>query len=138
MECAKGPSSRCDSPAGVMELFQSSTFCLLPQGDTYTRRSTFDAILAGCIPVFFHRGTAFLQYTWHLPKDHAEYSVYIAEEDVRRGNASVEERLRRIRPDAIERMRGAVVRLIPMMQRRRSTDNIRLIYKLHGQVVQIN
>jgi hypothetical protein len=96
-----------------MELFQSSTFCLLPQGDTYTRRSTFDAILAGCIPVFFHPGTAFVQYAWHLPKDHAEYSVYIAEEDVRRGNASVEERLRRIRPDAVERMRGAVVRLIP-------------------------
>jgi hypothetical protein len=113
MECSKGPSSRCDSPAAVMELFQSSTFCLLPQGDTYTRRSTFDAILAGCIPVFFHPGTAFVQYAWHLPKDHAEYSVYIAEEDVRRGNASVEERLRRIRPDAVERMRGAVVRLIP-------------------------
>jgi hypothetical protein len=79
-----------------------------------------------------------VQYTWHLPKDHAEYSVYIVEEDVRRGNASVEERLRRIRPDAVERMRGAVVRLIPMMQRQRSADNIRLIYKLHGQVVQIN
>jgi hypothetical protein len=50
----------------------------------------------------------------HVPKDHAEYSVYITEEDIRR-NVSVEERLRRIRPDAVERMRGAVVRLIPSM-----------------------
>uniref|UniRef100_A0ACD5TMY6 Uncharacterized protein n=1 Tax=Avena sativa TaxID=4498 RepID=A0ACD5TMY6_AVESA len=114
MECRKGPSNRCDSPAAVMKLFQSSTFCLQPQGDTYTRRSVFDAVLAGCIPVFFHPGTAFVQYTWHLPKNHAEYSVYITEEDVR-GNVSVEERLRRIRPDAVERMRSAVVGLIPAM-----------------------
>uniref|UniRef100_A0ACD5UEE8 Uncharacterized protein n=1 Tax=Avena sativa TaxID=4498 RepID=A0ACD5UEE8_AVESA len=114
MECSKAPSNRCDSPAGVMKLFQSSTFCLQPQGDTYTRRSVFDAVLAGCIPVFFHPGTAFVQYTWHLPKNHAEYSVYITEEDVR-ANVSVEERLRRIPPDAVERMRGAVVGLIPAM-----------------------
>ncbi|XP_051230304.1 xyloglucan galactosyltransferase KATAMARI1 homolog [Lolium perenne] len=114
MECRKGPSNRCNSPAGVMKLFQSSTFCLQPQGDTYTRRSVFEALLAGCIPVFFHPGTAFVQYTWHLPKNQAEYSVYISEEDVRR-NVSVEERLRRIRPEDVERMRGAVVGLIPAM-----------------------
>ncbi|VAH16069.1 unnamed protein product [Triticum turgidum subsp. durum] len=61
---------------------------------------------------FFHPGTAYVQYTWHLPKNHTDYSVYISEEDVR-GNVSVEERLRRIPTDAVERMRGAVVGLIP-------------------------
>ncbi|CAM0956929.1 unnamed protein product [Alopecurus aequalis] len=114
MECRKGPSNKCDSQAGVMKLFQSSTFCLQPQGDTCTDRLVFDAMLAGCIPVFFHPGTAFVQYTWHLPKNHTEYSVYISEVDIR-GNVSVEERLRRIRPDAVQRMRGAVVGLIPAM-----------------------
>ncbi|KAF6994480.1 hypothetical protein CFC21_011174 [Triticum aestivum] len=112
MECTKGPSNQCDSPASVMKLFQSSTFCLQPRGDRYTRRLAFDAVLAGCIPVFFHPGTAYVQYTWHLPKNHTDYSVYISEEDVRR-NVSVEERLRRIPPEAVERMRGAVVGLIP-------------------------
>uniref|UniRef100_A0A0E0M8D1 Exostosin GT47 domain-containing protein n=1 Tax=Oryza punctata TaxID=4537 RepID=A0A0E0M8D1_ORYPU len=112
MECADGPSNKCGSPARYMRLFQSSIFCLQPQGDSYTRKSAFDAMLAGCIPVFFHPGTAYVQYTWHLPKNHADYSVYISEDDVR-GNASIEERLRRITPAAVERMRETVISLVP-------------------------
>ncbi|KAB8112885.1 hypothetical protein EE612_051671 [Oryza sativa] len=112
MECADGPSNKCGSPASYMRLFQSSTFCLQPQGDSYTRKSAFDAMLAGCIPVFFHPGTAYVQYTWHLPRNHADYSVYISEDDVRR-NASIEERLRQIAPAAVERMRETVISLIP-------------------------
>ncbi|CAL4942192.1 unnamed protein product [Urochloa decumbens] len=114
MECsATGPENKCDSPASVMRLFQSSTFCLLPRGGTDTRRPAFDAVLAGCIPVFFHPGSAYVQYSWHLPKAHAEYSVYIPEEDVRSKNASVEERLRKISPETVGTMRDAVVGLIP-------------------------
>jgi xyloglucan galactosyltransferase MUR3 len=43
-------------------------------------------------------------YPWHLPKNHADYSVYIPEDEVWR-NVSVAETLRRMRED--------VVRLIP-------------------------
>uniref|UniRef100_J3N365 Exostosin GT47 domain-containing protein n=1 Tax=Oryza brachyantha TaxID=4533 RepID=J3N365_ORYBR len=81
MECADGPKNKCGSAASYMKIFQSSTFCLQPQGDSYTRKSAFDSMLAGCIPVFFHPGTAYVQYTWHLPKNHADYSVYISEHD---------------------------------------------------------
>ncbi|ONM06064.1 xyloglucan galactosyltransferase KATAMARI1 homolog [Zea mays] len=114
MECSTtGPDNRCESTASVMKLFQSSTFCLLPRGGTDTRRSAFDAMLAGCIPVFFHPGSAYVQYTWHLPKAHADYSVYIPEDDVRKKNESVEERLRKIPPETVREMRDAVVDLIP-------------------------
>ncbi|TVU30459.1 hypothetical protein EJB05_22084, partial [Eragrostis curvula] len=115
MKCGnKGPGgNKCDSPASVMALFQSSTFCLVPRSSgASTSWLAFDAVLAGCIPVFFHPGTAYVQYTWHLPKNHAEYSVYIPEADVRK-NASVEETLRRIPPETIKTMREAVVGLIP-------------------------
>ncbi|XP_040384437.1 xyloglucan galactosyltransferase KATAMARI1 homolog [Oryza brachyantha] len=112
MECADGPKNKCGSAASYMKIFQSSTFCLQPQGDSYTRKSAFDSMLAGCIPVFFHPGTAYVQYTWHLPKNHADYSVYISEHDVR-NNASIEERLRRIPPATVERMRETVISLIP-------------------------
>ena len=37
----------------TVECFARSVFCLQPSGDTPTRQSWFDAILAGCIPVFF-------------------------------------------------------------------------------------
>lgn len=118
MECGnrQGPgNSKCDdSRASVMYHFQGSTFCLVPRdSSTSTSRAAFDAILAGCIPVFFHPGTAYVQYTWHLPKNHADYSVYISEDDVRRNNASVQETLRRIPPETVRAMREAVVGLIP-------------------------
>ncbi|KAK8489651.1 hypothetical protein V6N11_007360 [Hibiscus sabdariffa] len=54
--------NNCNNPANLMNLFQSSIFCLQPPGDSLTRRSTFDSILSGCIPVFFHPGSAYTQY----------------------------------------------------------------------------
>uniref|UniRef100_A0ACD5TUI8 Uncharacterized protein n=1 Tax=Avena sativa TaxID=4498 RepID=A0ACD5TUI8_AVESA len=110
--CALG-TSQCHSPYKIMRLFQTATFCLQPPGDSYTRRSVFDSMVAGCIPVFFHRMSAYLQYKWYLPEDHAKYSVFITEEDVRTGNLSIEAALREIPPERVERIREEVIRLIP-------------------------
>ncbi|XP_022972133.1 probable xyloglucan galactosyltransferase GT14 [Cucurbita maxima] len=76
LACIPG-EKKCGDPVAVMGTFMSSVFCLQPPGDSFTRRSTFDAIIAGCIPVFFHSGTAYAQYIWHFPKDHKKYSVFI-------------------------------------------------------------
>ncbi|KAI4995028.1 xyloglucan galactosyltransferase KATAMARI1 homolog [Hordeum vulgare subsp. vulgare] len=112
LECDLG-ESKCHSPSAIMKMFQSSLFCLQPQGDSYTRRSAFDSMLAGCIPVFFHPGSAYVQYTWHLPKNYTRYSVFIPEGGVRSGNVSVEEILRSIHPDVVKQMREEVINLIP-------------------------
>ncbi|KAJ1295303.1 hypothetical protein BS78_01G213600 [Paspalum vaginatum] len=129
MECSTtGPDNKCESPAAVMKLFQSSTFCLLPRGSTDTLRAAFDALLAGCIPVFFHPASAYVQYTWHLPKNHVDYSVYIPEEDVRK-NASVEETLRKISPEMVTTMRDNVVGLIPSVTYGDATSRIETTVK---------
>uniref|UniRef100_A0ACD5WS98 Uncharacterized protein n=1 Tax=Avena sativa TaxID=4498 RepID=A0ACD5WS98_AVESA len=112
LECDLG-ESKCHSPSAIMKMFQSSLFCLQPQGDSYTRRSAFDSMLAGCIPVFFHPGSAYVQYTWHLPKNYTRYSVFIPEGGIRKGNVSVEEILRSIHPDVVKQMREEVINLIP-------------------------
>ncbi|KAL5210338.1 hypothetical protein ABZP36_005961 [Zizania latifolia] len=112
LECDLG-ESKCHSPSAIMKMFQSSLFCLQPQGDSYTRRSAFDSMLAGCIPVFFHPGSAYVQYTWHLPKNYTRYSVFIPEDDVRKGNVSIEERLKSIHPDMVKKIREDVISLIP-------------------------
>lgn len=112
LECDLG-ESKCHSPSTIMKMFQSSMFCLQPQGDSYTRRSAFDSMLAGCVPVFFHPGSAYVQYTWHLPKNYTTYSVFIPEDDIRSGNASIEERLKSIHPDVVKQMREEVINLIP-------------------------
>lgn len=114
LECDFG-ESKCHSPSSIMQMFQSSLFCLQPQGDSYTRRSAFDSMLAGCIPVFFHPGSAYTQYTWHLPKNFSSYSVFIPEDDIRKRNVSIEERLGQIPPEQVKAMREEVISLIPRL-----------------------
>ncbi|KAG2534961.1 xyloglucan galactosyltransferase KATAMARI1 homolog [Panicum virgatum] len=112
--CARATgSTQCHTPGNIMRLFQKTVFCLQPPGDTCTRRSAFDSMVAGCIPVFFHTGSAYKQYRWHLPDDHHKYSVYIPDADVRQRNVSIEAVLRAIPQATVERMREEVIRLIP-------------------------
>ncbi|MCD9641025.1 hypothetical protein HAX54_026838 [Datura stramonium] len=81
--------------------------------DSYTRRSTFDSMLAGCIPVFFSNHTAYSQYQWFLPSDPTTYSVYI---DIERNHTiSIEEELLKIPKEEVERKRRTVIQLIPKL-----------------------
>lgn len=114
LECDLG-ESKCHSPSSIMKMFQSSLFCLQPQGDSYTRRSAFDSMLAGCIPVFFHPGSAYTQYTWHLPKNYTKYSVFISENDYRKRKFTIEEILSQISPEQVKIMREEVISLIPRL-----------------------
>lgn len=97
----------------MIKLFQRSIFCLQPPGDTFTRRSIFDSILAGCIPVLFNPASFYVQYIWHLPKDFTKYSVLIPEDDVKENKVSIERVLARIPRRRVAAMREQVIRLIP-------------------------
>ncbi|RRT74945.1 hypothetical protein B296_00016858 [Ensete ventricosum] len=92
-------------------------FCrsITPYLLSYTRRSAFDSILAGCVPVFFHPGSAYIQYTCHPPRNNSTYSVFIPEDDIGKENVSIEERLKQIPPDVVEIMRETVISLIPRL-----------------------
>ncbi|CAA0374186.1 unnamed protein product [Arabidopsis thaliana] len=106
-------SKDCSDPVKVVEVFQDSVFCLQPPGDTPTRRSTFDSILAGCIPVFFSVDSVYNQYKWYFPKDRTKYSVYISEEGVKNGKVSIEKLLANVSEEKISRMRNEVEKIIP-------------------------
>ncbi|XP_006846239.2 xyloglucan galactosyltransferase KATAMARI1 homolog [Amborella trichopoda] len=112
LEC-NAPGNQCQSPSSVMRIFQSSVFCLQPQGDSYTRRSAFDSILGGCIPVFFHPGSAYTQYLWHLPLNYTKYSVFIPEDEVRDGVVDIEKRLLEINREQVRSLRDEVIGLTP-------------------------
>lgn len=109
-------------PILYMRPMLHSTFCLHPPGDTPTRRSTFDGIIAGCIPVFFEDESARSQYTWHLPREEFDqFSVFIPKEDVVFGEVRIIEVLSQIPDSKVKSMRDKVVELIP-----------RVIYRHHG------
>ncbi|MQM16670.1 hypothetical protein Taro_049630 [Colocasia esculenta] len=114
LDCGSKPGD-CHSPRSVIGAFRSTSFCLQPPGDSFTRRSMFDSMVAGCVPVFFHPGSAYVQYRWHLPRNHSSYSVFIPEEEVREGKVSIEETLGRIPEGEVRAMREKVIKMIPRL-----------------------
>lgn len=113
LNCNDDDNRICHHPHNLMRIFESSIFCLQPPGDSYTRRSIFDSMLAGCIPVFFHYFSAYSQYDWHLPSNHSSYSVMIDEESVKNDTVKIEEVLQRYTADQIKTMREVVIESIP-------------------------
>ncbi|CAM0952505.1 unnamed protein product [Alopecurus aequalis] len=107
----------CHSPRRIVSVFASSRFCLQPQGDSFMRRSMVDSIMAGCIPVFFHKESAFKkQYRWHhLDPDGGDrrYWVLIDPNEVLQGKVDIEEVLARYTDDEVAAMREEVIKMIP-------------------------
>ncbi|KAH6812778.1 glycosyltransferase 18 [Perilla frutescens var. frutescens] len=106
--------ARCsvDSSA-ALESFLGSEFCLQPKGDSYTRRSVFDCMVAGSVPVFFWEKTAYEQYGWFLPGEPESYSVYIDHEEVWNRSSIIEQVLKRYSNEEIRRKREKVIETIP-------------------------
>lgn len=111
MKC--GASSKCHEPDALLQVMMSSRFCLQAPGDSFTRRSTFDAILSGCIPVFFSRHMAYTQYMWFLPDDRDSYSVFVDTPEGGPVTTDIEKLLSDISNATVEKMRSKVIELIP-------------------------
>ncbi|KAL3640301.1 hypothetical protein CASFOL_015269 [Castilleja foliolosa] len=97
----------------VLEAFLGSEFCLQPKGDSFTRRSVFDCMLAGSVPVFFWNQTAYDQYEWFLPGEPESYSVFIDNELVRNGSGVIKQVLMKYSKEEIRRKREKVIETIP-------------------------
>ncbi|CAH2066169.1 unnamed protein product [Thlaspi arvense] len=110
LKCESGGTS-CHDPMTVLGVMARSRFCLQAPGDSFTRRSTFDAMLAGCIPVFFSPHTMYTQYMWYLPEDRRSYSVFMGQKN----STEIEHELSRISESEVVQMRETIIGLIPRM-----------------------
>ncbi|XP_004496651.1 xyloglucan galactosyltransferase XLT2 [Cicer arietinum] len=112
VDCA---GSKCSNgTSAITKTFLDSDFCLQPRGDSFTRRSIFDCMVAGSIPVFFWRRTAYLQYEFFLPDKPDSYSVYIDRNAVKNGT-SVKSVLESYTKEEVRKMREKVIEYIPRM-----------------------
>lgn len=112
VDCGKSKCSNGSS--AILETFLDTDFCLQPRGDSFTRRSIFDCMIAGSIPVFFWRRTAYYQYEWFLPIKPGSYSVFIDRRAVKNGT-SVRGVLEKISRKDIKKMREKVIEYIPKL-----------------------
>lgn len=112
VDCA---GSRCSNgTSAILKSFMDSDFCLQPRGDSFTRRSIFDCMIAGSIPVFFWRRTAYAQYEWFLPSEPESYSVFIDRSEVKQGK-SVRGVLESYSEEEVRKMREKVIEQIPSL-----------------------
>ncbi|CAO2819818.1 unnamed protein product [Amaranthus hypochondriacus] len=118
VDCSNGICEH--DPIRYMKPMLQASFCLQPPGETPARRSTFDGIIAGCIPVFFEDQSAKSQYHWHLPPaEFAEFSVTIPKEEVVFNGLKVVDVLMGIPRAEVRRMREKVMELIPKVTYRK-------------------
>ncbi|XP_010555315.1 PREDICTED: xyloglucan galactosyltransferase XLT2 [Tarenaya hassleriana] len=122
VDCGGGRCSNGSS--AILETFLDSDFCLQPRGDSFTRRSIFDCMVAGSIPVVFWHRTAYLQYKWFLPDEPGSYSVFIDRDEVKNGTTSIREVLERYSREEVERMRERVIDSIPRLVYARSPNGL--------------
>nr|CAB3463362.1 unnamed protein product [Digitaria exilis] len=130
VDCSHGleGSITCRTAAKLVGLFTSARFCLQPRGDSFMRRSSIDSVMAGCIPVFFHRASTLeAQYRWHEPEEmtggrrsngdgdgrRRRYYVLLNSDDVLEGRVDIEEELSRYSDEEVAAMREEVIRMIP-------------------------
>lgn len=104
-----------NSTASVF-MFRRARFCPAPPGDSLTRKSLFDSLLAGCIPVIFIRASL-SQYSWFLSKEEVDaVSVYISMKEMFTDKVNFMERLSSISDDEILSKQSEIARIAPRLQ----------------------
>ncbi|KAM0971251.1 hypothetical protein ACFX13_019466 [Malus domestica] len=112
LKCGSG-AGKCHEPSEVLKVMSESQFCLQAPGDSFTRRSTFNSVLACCIPVFSSSHTAYTQYKWFLLGDESTYSIYIDEKSD--ASKRINEELLKIPKEKVTAMREKLIELIPSL-----------------------
>lgn len=120
--------TRCSNGTSeITRVFLESDFCLQPRGDSFTRRSIFDCMVAGSIPVFFWKRTAYYQYEWFLPSEPKSYSVFIDRNAVKNGTSIIKSELEKFSKEEIRKMREKVIEYIPRLVYARPNEGLETI-----------
>lgn len=100
----------------TMMLLLKSKFCIVPPGDTVTRKSAFDSLLAGCVPVIFAQATL-SQYRWFISDEELEEAaVYIPATDVTENGVKFLDVLKAITPEELLKKQRVIERIAPRLQ----------------------
>ena len=104
------------SMTDAMRSLRKAVFCPAPTGDSITRKSIFDSLIAGCIPVLFSRASL-SQYMWHVSEDEMDkISVYIPLHDIVFENKNFIDILKGLTPEQVAEKQRAIREIAPKLQ----------------------
>ena len=98
----------------LISWFEHSMFCLQPAGDSPTRKSFYDAIMCGCIPVIFNYENK-VKYPFEDKIDYNKLTVKINASDVK-NSLSVYNVLRKIDKEAIKVKQNYMYKIMNYLQ----------------------
>jgi hypothetical protein len=99
-----------------MLLYRKTIFCLAPTGDSLTRKSLFDSLVAGCIPIIFAKATI-TQYFWHISHEIvSQISIYIPAQELIDNKIHFLDILRNISTEQIIKMQQKIEEVAPTLQ----------------------
>jgi hypothetical protein len=116
MSSAKHLSSRVATET-ALSTYILSTFSMQPQGDSFTRKGVFDSLLAGCIPVYFHKQSFQGQYPWHITADQfRRISIYVPAAKVRESGFNIVDYLKAIPQHQVQQMQEQIRKIAFRLQ----------------------
>jgi hypothetical protein len=99
-----------------MLLLRKSQYCPAPTGDSITRKSLFDSLVAGCVPVLFSRASL-TQYSWHLSEEQVnDLSVYISMKSINADGVNFIDILKSIPIEELQKKQRAIEKIAPTLQ----------------------
>lgn len=99
----------CLNHTMVIGMFMDSEFCLQPPGDSPTRKSVFDSLIIGCIPVLFDPFTVYYQYPWYFPEEYQKYSVFIDKDEFKENKINIIDVLKKVPVEKRQEMRKYII-----------------------------
>lgn len=99
-----------------MLMFRQAKFCPAPPGDSITRKSLFDALVAGCVPVIFAKASL-SQYLWYFTKQQLEdVAIFIPKQAILEKAANFLDILGSISDEDLERRQRIIAQIAPSLQ----------------------
>ncbi|XP_071497829.1 uncharacterized protein [Diadema antillarum] len=110
------PECHQDLHLPIVDWMRHSVFCLQPPGYSNIRKSFFDSVMSGCIPVTFRSKRSHVIYPFERTLDYRRFSINIPVDEVLSGRTNVTKVLKGVSKWKISELQSNLAEVAPKLQ----------------------